>query len=360
MSSDVEVTGYEEPLPCPECVDLTKKVKTRQRSLLEFASISPGPSGSLLPWPVFLQSLKPASSTGKRPVQQCKRKESPGDSSEDDSLSQPAARNISKPPVKLSIARGRYFVYTLQFKLKAIPDVQALYVATVANKLKLPRSTLETWLKKVQPAWIGKETEDRNREGINKKGTHLKPGSDRPLSYLQCLGEELAEWVLHQRDLQRPLTFVMLKVKAKVVIGSRYLSFMASGGWTEKFMWRHSLTLRTKTPISQKLSVDLEAKLEQFLKQVRAQLKAYDYPAEMILNMDETPMYFDLIPRRTLSKKGQAISHCATTVTKLHLTVVFTCTVAGNMLPPMIIFKGKRELKLTWPPGFVVMVQSKG
>ena len=30
------------------------------------------------------------------------------------------------------------------------------------------------------------------------------------------------------------------------------------------------------------------------------------------------------------------------------------------MLPPMIIFKGKMELKLTRPPGYVVTVQKKG
>ena len=126
-------------------------------------------------------------------------------------------------------------------------------------------------------------------------------------------------------------------------------------------MWRHSLTLRTKTSISQKLPADLEAKLEQLLKQVRAQRQAIDYPADRILNMDETPTYFDLIPGRTLSIKGKRqIIVRGTTATKRHLTVVLTCTASGHMLLPMIIFKGKRELKLTRPPGYVVTVQKKG
>ena len=108
------------------------------------------------------------------------------------------------------------------------------------------------------------------------------------------------------------------------------------------------MTLSAKTSILQKLPADLEAKLEQFLKQVPAQHKTYDYPREMILNMDETPMYFDLIPGRTLSKKGKHhVIVQGTTATKRHLTVVLTCTAAGNMLPPMIIFKEKRELKLS-------------
>ena len=52
---------FEEPPPSPECIDLTKEVKSRQRFLLEFTSDSPGPSGSTPKpvWPVFLQRFKP-------------------------------------------------------------------------------------------------------------------------------------------------------------------------------------------------------------------------------------------------------------------------------------------------------------
>jgi len=47
----------EEPSPSPECIDLTKEVKSRQQSLLELSSDSPGPSWSTpkSAWPVFLQ-----------------------------------------------------------------------------------------------------------------------------------------------------------------------------------------------------------------------------------------------------------------------------------------------------------------
>ena len=78
--------------------------------------------------------------------------------------------------------------------------------------------------------------------------------------------------------------------------------------------------------------------------------------------MRHTPMYFDLIPGRTLSTKGKLqIIVRRKTVTKCHLTVVLTCTASGHVLPPMIIFKGKkRELQLTGPPCYVVTVQKKG
>ena len=89
MSFDVEITGCEEPPPSPERADLMRAVRSRQRSLLEFASDLPGPSGSgSTPkslWPVFLQTFKPQLSC-KRPVQKTS-KESPDESSVDDSSS---------------------------------------------------------------------------------------------------------------------------------------------------------------------------------------------------------------------------------------------------------------------------------
>ena len=97
-------------------------------------------------------------------------------------------------------------------------------------------------------------------KGIRRKGAHLQSGSGRPLSYPQRLDEELAEWVLHQRDLQRPVSIIMLKAKAKVIIDSSYPSFKASSSWAQKLMRRHSLTLCAKTSISQKLPVNLEVK----------------------------------------------------------------------------------------------------
>ena len=108
MLSDVEITGYEEPPPSPECVDLTREVRSRQRSLLEFASNLPGSSGSgstlKSPWPVFLQIFKPQV-LHKRPVQKTST-ESPDELSEEESSSQTMQRK-SKPTEKMSVKSSR-------------------------------------------------------------------------------------------------------------------------------------------------------------------------------------------------------------------------------------------------------------
>ena len=62
--------------------------------------------------------------------------------------------------------------------------------------------------------------------------------------------------------------------------------------------------MHCKTSVSHKLPPELEKKIESFLTQVRALRARYQYPAELILNMDETPVYMDMIPGRTVAKKG--------------------------------------------------------
>lgn len=78
------------------------------------------------------------------------------------------------------------------------------------QKLKLPHLILETWLKKYNLQGLEEKLKKDKGKGTNKKGAHVKPGSGRPLSYPKCLDDELGEWVLQQRDLQRPVSVTML------------------------------------------------------------------------------------------------------------------------------------------------------
>lgn len=80
-------------------------------------------------------------------------------------------------------------------------------------------------------------------------------------------------------------------------------------------------------------------------------------------NMDETPLFFDMVPGKTVEKKGVKSVRVRTTGSeKRHVTVVLACTASGEMLPPTIVFRGKtdRVLKgLKVPPKFLVARQEK-
>ena len=97
---------------------------------------------------------------------------------------------------------------------------------------------------------------------------------------------------------------------------------------------------RAKTSIQQKLPSELEAKLEKFVENVKALREAHGFSDDMIINMDETPIYFDMPSSHTVSKKGvREVRVRSTGAEKRRLTVILACTAAGSMLPPMIIFK---------------------
>ena len=96
------------------------------------------------------------------------------------------------------------------------------------------------------------------------------------------------------------------------------------------------------------------------MKQVKELRKAHSFSPELII-MDETPLYFDMPASRTINKRGtRQIRVKSTGAEKRRFTVILACTASGKMLPPMMIFKGKRPLKeLRVPRGAVVMVQKR-
>ena len=97
-----------------------------------------------------------------------------------------------------------------------------------------------------------------------------------------------------------------------------------------------------------------------YLQKLQRERKNGRFPNALIGNMDETPVYFDLVPGKTIDRVG--VKSCiirSRGAEKRHIMVVLTVAVDGSMLPPMVIFKGKRSLKLIASEGVLVSVQTK-
>ena len=56
--------------------------------------------------------------------------------------------------------------------------------------------------------------------------------------------------------------------------------------------------------IQQKLPADLERKLERFMQDVKALRECYKFPDHLIINMDETLIFFDMPRAQTIAKTG--------------------------------------------------------
>ena len=77
-------------------------------------------------------------------------------------------------------------------------------------------------------------------------------------------------------------------------------------------------------------------------------------------SLDETPVFFDTAPNKTIDQQGVRSVRIRTTGSdKRHITVVITFTADGQLPPPMVIFKEKRPLNLRTLHGFIIAVQEK-
>ena len=152
---------------------------------------------------------------------------------------------------------------------------------------------------------------------------------------------------------------MMLRVKAKEL--STDPEFKASLGWYSNWKRRHSISMRTKTTLAQRLPADMEDKIVTFHRFVVRARRRCEYPLSHMINMDETPMRFELPATRMLEFTGNRtvpITTCG--ADKQSFTVALAVKANGEKLPPKVIFKGVRQLRINVPPRMQVSVHKKG
>ena len=246
--------------------------------------------------------------------------------------------------------RGHYKHFTRKQKLAVKEYARMHGIRAAAKHFKVPKSTVNNWNK----------TEFNDDSLRNRKNGHLQK-SGRPLTYDQEIDWLILAHVLEQRDLQIPVTMEDICIHARELVKPVSSRFQASNGWVAGFMKKHDLSLRAKTSLAQRLPKDLEEKIESFHKFVVEKREEDEFDDNLIINMDETPVYFDLVPGKTVNEKGaKSVLIRRTGNEKRHFTVVLAVSANGHVLPPMIIFKGKRALKFDFPKDWIVTVQEKG
>ena len=173
---------------------------------------------------------------------------------------------------------------------------------------------------------------------------------------------ELRKWVFELRSCGLIVTRLAIRARAlQIAPKYNFPNFKASAGWCTRFMNRSGLTLRQKTHIAQKLPKDVDEKVQKFFAFVIKERKRFDFALENIINMDETPMYFDMPGNTTVDKVGsKTVSVKTTGHERQHFTVVLACQANGKKIRPLVIFKRKNMPKETFPPGVVVKVHPKG
>ena len=117
-----------------------------------------------------------------------------------------------------------------------------------------------------------------------------------------CLCRLLIDYIFALIFAGLSVDSLMLHLKAKEL--SSDPEFKVSLGWYTNWKCRHAISMRTKTTLAQRLPAHVEDKVIEFHRFILRARQRCSYESSHILNMDKTPMRFDLPATRTLEFTG--------------------------------------------------------
>ena len=127
-------------------------------------------------------------------------------------------------------------------------------------------------------------------------------------------------------------------------------------GWWLRFMERWpSLRLRKADGLAQSRanavnSVNIKNYFV-LLEKTLEEKELFNCP-NRIYNMDESGLPLDHNPSKVIAMKGARKVHCRTSGNKMQITILACANAAGTVIPPMVVFQGKR-LNPEWTKGEV-------
>jgi hypothetical protein len=152
---------------------------------------------------------------------------------------------------------------------------------------------------------------------------------------------ERAIFELREQGIQVNTRYVRIEA-GKLSPGFRAKSPVAKEHVIRRFIRRVGLCHRIGTHVAQKNHKETAEDSADFIKNMRPIVAGRD--PDDVLNMDQTPIPFSYHSKKTLEKKGAKTVHvrASTTDTK-RATLAAAVTGSGELLPPMLIFKGKKD-----------------
>jgi hypothetical protein len=113
-----------------------------------------------------------------------------------------------------------------------------------------------------------------------------------------------------------------------------------------RFTKQMGLSHRAATHTAQKNYHETMEESRHFIEMMK--YKVADKDPALIINMDQTPIPFSFHSAKTLEKKGTKTIHVrASTSETKRVTLAATVDASGRMLPPMLIFKGAVNVRIS-------------
>ena len=176
--------------------------------------------------------------------------------------------------------------------------------------------------------------------------------------------DNIASWIIQNRKLGFAIKSQNVIMYAKKLIPEfNDKSDNANLCWCKRFLKKHNFTLRKISHMGQSLPDDYEKKLSFFIEEInkkRSNLNITNDKFNLIINIDETPIFYDSPFSNTLDKKGvKEVEIVTSGAEKDRVSLLLSVAADGTKLPPMIIFKGVPGAKIEKELNSLPLVKNK-
>lgn len=153
-------------------------------------------------------------------------------------------------------------------------------------------------------------------------------------------------WIICNRKLGIAVTTkAIIAYTTTIIPDFREKNIISLYNWCYRFMKRNNLSIRYASHLGQKYPEDTINNIYYFFHQIialRRDLKIGDDRLDLLVNCDETAIFFEALEKKTVILKGaKDITINTFGNDKQRLSLLLAVCADGKKLPPLIIFKGQ-------------------
>ena len=165
------------------------------------------------------------------------------------------------------------------------------------------------------------------------------------------MDKQLQEYVKSLRESKTVVNSSIVASAAEGIVKSRDSGLLERNGghikctkkWAQNFLSRMGYVKRKATTKASISDFDFEAQKEQYLFDIRTIVDMEEIPEDLNFNWDHTAIHYVPVSNWTMAPSGSKRIEVAGLNDKRQITVVFTATMAGDFLPPQVIYAGKTQ-----------------
>jgi len=188
---------------------------------------------------------------------------------------------------------------------------------------------------------------------------HVERRKKASLACSEEIEMQIVDWITICNHVGIIVTPKMIIKKAKELVPAE--TFKASFPWLRGFYKRHGLSLRTITTSMKSLTREEEEKemMLTFISEIKNLIIKYNILPRDIINADETPMFWEYLPRKIVYSRGtKEVPSWKTSYNHKRTTLLLACNLQGDMLRPTIVLKRKTAYKLQCENKIKLFVQN--